>query len=46
MKEWFVENWKPMAWAFVKALWPFVAGLFGGITAGCSFCGSGIGVTL
>jgi len=39
-------DWKAMALAVVKAVWPFVAGAFGGLVTGCSFMGSGVGVTL
>jgi len=39
-------DWKAMALAVAKAVWPFIAGAVGGLVAGCSFMGSGVGVTL
>ena len=30
-------DWLEMAKAVVKAIWPFVAGAFGGLFSGCTF---------
>ena len=38
-------DWKGMLLAAAKAIWPFLAGALGGLVSGCSFCGSGIGMT-
>ena len=34
-------DWLEMATAVAKALWPFVAGAFGGLFSGCTFGGIG-----
>ena len=34
-------DWLEMAKAVVKAIWPFVAGAFGGLFSGCTFGGIG-----
>ena len=34
-------DWLEMAKAAVKAIWPFVAGAFGGLFSGCTFGGIG-----
>ena len=39
-------DWTGLVKAIVKTAWPFFAGAFGGFLTGCSFCGSGVGVTL
>ena len=39
-------DWAGLAKAVIKAIWPFLAGALGGFTTGCSFCGSGVGLTL
>ena len=35
-------NWKSVLLAVLKSLWPFVAGLLGGVASGCSMFGSGV----
>ena len=39
-------DWKGLLKAVIKAAFPFLAGALGGVVSGCSFCGSGVGVTL
>ena len=39
-------DWLGMLKAVVKAAFPFLAGALGGVITGCSFCGSGVGLTL
>ena len=34
-------DWLEMAKAVAKAIWPFVAGAFGGLFSGCTFGGIG-----
>ena len=34
-------DWLEMAKAVAKAVWPFVAGAFGGLFSGCTFGGIG-----
>ena len=47
MKEWFARiDWRGMARAVLKAVWPFFAGSVGGLLTGCSITGSGLGLTL
>ena len=34
-------DWLEMAKAVAKAIWPFIAGAFGGLFSGCTFGGIG-----
>lgn len=39
-------NWKALAWAVAKAVWPFIAGaVSGGLVSGCSMFGPVVGKT-
>ena len=39
-------NWRGALVAAAKAIWPFLAGAFGGMLSGCSIYGTGVGATL
>ena len=39
-------DWAGLIKAVAKAVWPFFAGALGGLVSGCSFCGSGVGLTM
>lgn len=42
----FEFDWRGALVALAKALWPFLAGAFGGVLSGCSVYGTGVGATL
>ena len=39
-------DWKGWLKAVCRVSWPFLAGALGGLAGGCSFFGTGVGVTL